>query len=77
MPSPAKQAAITEDAKAWVVHLACTQPKDLGYAAQVWTRSALARHVRQYAQRAGHPSLARAANSRADGLGLAPDDFAP
>jgi transposase len=58
-----KQAAITEDAKAWVVHLACTQPKDLGYAAQVWTRSALARHVRQYAQRAGHPSLARAAKA--------------
>jgi hypothetical protein len=58
-----KQAAITEDAKVWVVHLACTQPKDLGYAAEVWTRSALARHVRQYAQRAGHPSLARAAKA--------------
>ena len=38
-------AAVTgEDAKAWVVHLACCKPKDLGYAAELWTRSALAPH---------------------------------
>lgn len=49
--------------KAWVVHLACTKPKDLGYAAELWTRHALAAHVRQHAQAAGHPSLARAAKS--------------
>ena len=49
--------------KAWVVHLACTKPKDLGYAAELWTRKALAAHVRQQAQVAGHPSLARAAKA--------------
>lgn len=49
--------------KAWVVHLACTKPKDLGYAAELWTRKALAAHVRRQAQAAGHPSLARAAKS--------------
>jgi transposase len=49
--------------KAWVVHLACTQPKDLGYAAELWTRSALAAHVREHALRSGHPNLARAAKS--------------
>ena len=49
--------------KAWVVHLACTKPKDLGYAAELWTRKALAAHVRQQAPGAGHPSLARAAKS--------------
>jgi transposase len=49
--------------KAWVVHLACTKPKDLGYAAELWTRQALALHVRQQAAAAGHPSLARAAKS--------------
>jgi DDE superfamily endonuclease len=54
---------ITEDAEAWVVHLACCKPKDLGYAAEVWTRSALARHVRDHAAAAGHPSLARAAKA--------------
>ena len=49
--------------KAWVVHLACTKPKDLGYAAELWTRKSLAAHVRQQASAAGHPSLARAAKS--------------
>jgi len=49
--------------KAWVVHLACTKPKDLGYAAELWTRKALAAHVRQQAKTAGHSSLARAAKS--------------
>lgn len=58
-----KQPAITEDAKAWVVHVACSKPKDLGYAAEVWTRSALARHVREHAQQAGYASLRRAAKA--------------
>lgn len=58
-----KEPVITEDAKAWVVHLACTKPKELGYAAEVWTRSALARHVRQQAPKEGYASLARAAKA--------------
>ena len=35
-----KEPSITEEARAWVVSLACVKPKDLGYAAEVWTRSA-------------------------------------
>src|SRR5580658_5674465 len=55
-----KGPVITEEARAWVVHLACTKPKDLGYAAELWTRSALAKHVRTHAGKAGHPSLSKA-----------------
>jgi transposase len=51
---------ITEQARAWVVHLACSKPQELGYAAELWTRSLLAQHVRREALRAGHPSLSRA-----------------
>ncbi len=51
---------ITEEAKAWVVHLACSKPKEHGYAAELWTRSSLALHVRQHAVNARHPSLAKA-----------------
>src|ERR1700737_2263513 len=40
-PHKPREAVITDDAKAWVVHLACSKPKDLGYAAELWTRSAL------------------------------------
>jgi transposase len=58
-----KEPAITPADKAWVVHLACTKPKDLGYAAELWTRQALAAHVRQQAPSAGHPSLTRAAKA--------------
>ena len=58
-----KEPTITEQARAWVVYLACTKPKDLGYAAELWTRSALARHVRTHALEAGHPSLAKAAKA--------------
>src|SRR5207244_871483 len=41
----------------------CTKPKELGYAAELWTRQSLALHVRQQAQAAGHPSLAQAAKA--------------
>jgi len=58
-----KAPVIAEDAKAWVVHLACSKPKEFGYAAEVWTRNSLARHVREHAVGAGHPSLGRAAKA--------------
>jgi hypothetical protein len=54
---------ITEEARAWVVHLACSKPKDFGYAAELWTRSLLAQHLRREAVKAGHPSLSRAAKA--------------
>src|SRR5229473_1315173 len=54
---------ITEEARAWVIHLACSKPKELGYAAELWTRSLLARHVRRAAIQTGHPSLSRAAKA--------------
>jgi transposase len=52
---------IDDEAKAWVVALACTKPKELGYAAEVWSRKALATHVRKHAASAGYPALSRAA----------------
>lgn len=54
---------LTEEAKAWVVHVACSKPKEFGYAAELWTRQALALHVRREAMTAGHPSLARASKA--------------
>ena len=54
---------ITPEAKAWVLSVACTKPKDHGLAAELWTRSALAKHIHRTAQAAGHPSVAQAAKS--------------
>jgi len=55
-----KEPVITDEAKAWVVSLACTKPKDHGYAAEVWSHRQLAKHVRENAMAHGHPSLKRA-----------------
>lgn len=58
-----KEPVITEEARAWVVSVACTKPKELGYAAELWTRQSLANHIRKQALAAGHPSLKRAAKA--------------
>jgi len=55
-----KEPVITEEAKAWIVNLACKKPTDYGYAAEVWTRSALAEHARKYGPAAGHDCLKKA-----------------
>lgn len=55
--------SITEQAKAWVIDLACRKPKDIGKAAELWTISALARHVAQCAAAAGFACLSRAGKS--------------
>lgn len=55
-----KQPVITEEAKAWVISLACQKPKDFGYAAEVWTRKALAEHARKYGPGSGHDCLNKA-----------------
>lgn len=54
---------ITPAAKAWVIELACTKPKDLGYAAELWTNSALAEHVRILGPKRGHQCLGQAAKA--------------
>ena len=54
---------ITEAAKAWVVSVACTKPKDHGLAAELWSISALAKFVSEHAEGAGYPRLAQAGKS--------------
>jgi len=54
---------ITDEAKTWVVSIACTQPKDHGLAAELWSISALARFVSKSAEAAGFARLANAGKS--------------
>jgi len=58
-----KEPVITEEAKAWVINLACKKPTEYGYAAEMWTRSALAAHARKYGPEAGHDCLKKAAKA--------------
>lgn len=55
-----KKSVITEEAKAWVINIACKKPKDYGYAAEVWSRSLLATHVRNNAIEDGYLCLKKA-----------------
>ena len=54
---------ITDEAKAWVVSIACTKPKDHGLAAELWSISGLAKFVCQHAHAAGFARLAKAGKS--------------
>jgi len=57
-PRPGKAPEITEEARAWVVSLACQKAKELGYPHEIWTTRLLASHIRKHATAAGHPCLA-------------------
>lgn len=52
---------IGDEARAWLVALACRKPKDLGYPEELWTTRLLAAHAREHGPAAGHPDLARLA----------------
>ena len=54
---------ITAEAKAWVITVACTKPKELGYAAEIWSHRTLAEYTRKQAPAAGHDCLNRAAKA--------------
>ena len=56
-PRPGKPPEITDDAKAWLVSLACQKAKEQGYPHELWTTRLLARHVCEHATGAGYPCL--------------------
>ena len=51
------KAEITGEAKTWLISVACSKPKDYGYAAETWTTKALTNHIRQTAADAGFERL--------------------
>jgi transposase len=57
LPGRGKPAKIPEDARAWVLSLACQKPKDIGYSYEMWTTRLLAGHIQKHCFAAGHPSL--------------------
>jgi len=55
---------IDDAAKAWVVSIACTKPKDLGLAQELWTNKALASYIKKHCTEAGHVSLVKVSASK-------------
>lgn len=58
-----KKEEITGEAKSWLISVACTKPKDFGYAAEVWTTRALTKHVQATAKEAGFERLSTISES--------------
>ena len=65
---PGRPAKIPDDAKTWVLSLACQKPKDLGYAAETWTYSALIKHVKAHCEKEGYPSLSKLGKGRLNAI---------
>ena len=59
LPGRGVKPKITDDAKSWVLSIACQSPKELGYAYELWTYSLLIKHIRKHCDQAGYPALSR------------------
>lgn len=62
------KAVIGDDAKSWVLSMACQSPRDYGYANEVWSFSLLAGQVRKDCVAQGYPSLQKAGKSVVHGI---------
>ncbi len=51
--------SISPEARAWIISLACSKPKDYGYASELWTNRALTRHIRDNCLEQGFPELSQ------------------
>ena len=60
-PRPGREPVITDEARTFIVDLACRKAKDFGYPHELWTTRLLAKHIRQYGPTAGHACLTKLA----------------
>jgi transposase len=59
LPGRGVKPKITDDAKSWVLSIACQSPRELGYAHETWTYSLLKKHIRENCELAGHQVLSK------------------
>ena len=60
-PRPGREPVITDEARTFIVDLACRKSRDFGYPHEVWTTRLLARRIREHGPAAGHACLAKLA----------------
>ena len=63
LPRSGRPPEITDDARAWVISVACDPPTKFGFAAETWTYSALAKYIRDNCTSAGYASLRKTGKS--------------
>jgi len=68
LPGRGVKPKITDDAKSWVLSIACTSPKEIGYANEVWTYSLLISHIRKTCNDNGHECLGKIGKGVLNGI---------
>jgi transposase len=68
LPGRGVKPTITDDAKSWVLSIACTPPKELGFANEVWTYSLLIKHIRKTCNENGHGCLCKIGKGVLNGI---------
>jgi transposase len=63
LPRSGRPSEITDEAKAWVLSIACESPTKFGFAAETWTYSALAKYIQNNCSEAGYSSLVKTGKS--------------
>ena len=62
------KAAISDDAKSWVLSVACQSPRDYGYANEVWSYSLLSKQIQKDCIAQGYSNLKKAGKSVVHGI---------
>lgn len=58
-----KPSLITDEEKTYITSIACTKPKELGQAAELWTYRQLRDYIREHSKDAGYPGLMKIAHT--------------
>lgn len=61
---PGAPKRIPQEARNWVLSIACQKPTDFGYAHETWTYDLLVKHIREHCHNQGHATLAKLSKSR-------------
>lgn len=62
------KAVISDDAKSWVLSVACQSPRNYGHANEVWSYSLLAKQIQKDCIIQGYPNLKKAGKSVVHGI---------
>lgn len=57
LPRKGRAPTIKEEARTWLLSIACIKPKEIGLASEHWTMKSLAKYIRDNCIASGHPSL--------------------
>jgi len=68
LPRSGRKPKITDDAKAWIISLACNSPQNYNYAAETWTYSALVKHIASHCEQEGYECLVNIGKSALHGI---------